>query len=273
MKIYRRMNIGTGKPSPEVRAEIPHHCIDIAEPSEGLSVAQYVAAADEAIEAVRSAGAVPLAVGGTSLYIKALSEGLFDGPPADPELRGALRKRAQDEGLASLHAELARVDPTAAERIHPNDAKRIIRALEVHRATGQPISALQSQWGAGRRRHDCIFIGLTRDKAQLNHRINLRAKRMIEVGLRDEVAALLAEPAGLSDQAAQAVGYAEMIAHLRGQISLAGALEQIKVNTRRLARKQPTWHRRFADVQWFSVGPDEPATQTVERILQEVRFE
>ena len=267
MKVYRRMDIGTAKPSAAARAQTPHHCVDIVKPSESFSVAEYVRHADRAIRQVRAAGAVPLAVGGTNLYIKALSEGLFEGPPADGSVRSALQARAEAEGLPALHAELARVDPQAAERIHPNDAKRIIRALEVHRLTGRPISELQQQWDAGRRRYDGVFIGLRRGQADLHGRINARAKRMVEAGLRAEVAALLAEPEGLAPQAAQAVGYAEMIDHLQGRATLDEALEQIKINARRLARKQRTWQRRFTDVEWLDVSPDDPPETVAERVL------
>ncbi len=267
MKIYRRMDIGTAKPPPQVRAEIVHHCIDIVEPSEGFSAAQYVEHADRAIASIVAADSAPLAVGGTSLYIKALSEGLFDGPSADAEIRSRLRQRAQQEAPAALHAELRRIDPQAASRIHPNDQRRIIRALEVYEIAGKPISELQEQWDVGRRRYESVFIGLRRGKAELHRRINLRAKRMVEMGLRDEVASLLGEPAGLSPQAAQAVGYAEMIAHLKGECTLDEALERIKINTRRLAKKQGAWHRRWRDAQWFDLPADEPAEKTAERIL------
>jgi len=272
MKVYRRMDIGTAKPPPEVRAEIPHHCIDLVEPAEGFSVAQYVAAADAAIATVTAAGAAPLAVGGTSLYIKALAEGLFAGPSADAAFRDELKRRAGAEGLAALHAELAAVDAEAAARIHPNDQRRILRALEVHRATGSAISDLQKQWDSGQRRYDCVFIGLRRDQEDLNHRINTRVKRMIEAGLEREVAALLAEPAGLSMQAAAAVGYAEIIAHLGGRMTREEAVERIKINTRHLAKKQRTWHRRWQDVRWFDLSPDAAPEATAEEILRQVDF-
>ena len=273
MKIYRRMNIGTNKPTAEVLAEIPHHCIDIVEPSESFSVAQYVQHADRAIEQIAAAGTIVLAVGGTSLYIKALSEGLFEAPAADPGVRDALKDRARAEGAPALHAELARVDPQAASRIHPNDQRRIIRALEVYQAAGTPISELQRQWDSGRRRYDCVFIGLRRTREDLHRRINQRAKRMIQAGLKDEVAALLAEPSGLSDQAAKAVGYAEMIDHVQGRITLERALEQIKINTRRLAKKQQTWHRRWPDVQWFDVPPEAAPEQLADRIMATTDFD
>jgi tRNA dimethylallyltransferase len=267
MKVYRRMDIGTAKPPPAVRAEIPHHCLDVVEPWEPYSVAQYVRDADEAIAAIHAAGAPALAVGGTSLYLKALSEGLFEGPPADPAIREELRRRAGEEGWAALHAELSRVDPEAAARIHLNDERRIIRALEAYRQTGQPISRLQSQWDAGSRRYECVFLGLRRDKEDLNHRVNLRVKRMVERGLLGEVEALLDHPRGLSAQAAQAVGYAEMIEHLAGRLGLEEAVERIKINTRQLAKKQRTWHRRFEGVQWFDLAEGETEERTAGRIL------
>jgi len=270
MKIYRRMDIGTAKPSQAVRAEIPHHCIDIVEPSESFSVAQFVERADRAIGEIASAGAVALAVGGTSLYIKALSEGLFEGPSADERTRQHLRARVAAEGLSALHAELAAIDAEAAARIHPNDERRIVRALEVYHATGTPITALQRQWDSGQRRYEAVFIGLRRDKADQGRRINLRAKMMLDAGLADEVAALLAEPGGLSGQAAQAVGYAELIDYIKGLCSLDEAFEQIKINTRRLAKKQRTWHRRFAGVTWFDAAPDETPEALAARVIEAI---
>ena len=272
MKIYRRMDIGTAKPAAELRRHIPHYCIDIAEPSDSFSVARYVEHADAAIAETRAAGAIPLAVGGTSLYLKAMTEGLFEGPAADPDYRLHLKQRAEAEGLAVLHAELAGVDAQAAARIHPNDEKRIVRAMEVHRATGRPISELQSQWDADSRRYDCVLIGVRREREDLHGRINLRARRMVEAGLRDEVAALLAEPGGLADQAAQAVGYAEMIDHLRGKCSLGEALERIKINTRRLAKKQRTWHRRWTQVQWIDCAADASTEQIADEITGRMKL-
>lgn len=270
MKIYRRMDIGTAKPSKAALVEIPHHCIDVVEPSASFSVAQFVEHADRAVSEIVSTGATALAVGGTSLYIKALSEGLFEGPSADEETRRRLKARAAAEGLPALHAEMATIDPQAGTRIHPNDERRIIRALEVYQVSGQTITELQRQWDTGHRRYDAVHIGLRRDKADQSGRINLRAKKMMDAGLRDEVAALLAEPAGLSDQAAQAVGYAEMIDHLNGNCSLDEAFERIKINTRRLAKKQRTWHRRFRDVTWFDATPDETPEAIATRVMEVV---
>jgi len=269
MKVYRRMDIGTAKPSPEARSEVRHYCLDVVEPSEPFSVAQFVKYADAAADEIASDGAVGLAVGGTSLYIKALSEGLFDAPN-DESVRQRLNEEADAGNLVLMHHRLTQVDPEAGLRIHLNDRRRIIRALEVYEITRIPISQLQREWDTGRKRYDAVFIGLRRVKEDQNRRINRRVKLMMQAGLRDEVAGLLAEDAGLSAQAAQAVGYAEMIEHLKGKRSLEDAVERIKINTRRLARKQRTWHRRFAGVLWFDVDEDESSEHLCERILEKV---
>ena len=275
MKIYRRMDIGTATPSPAAQQEIPHHGINVVEPSESFSVAQYVTAADTAIVAIRQQGAIPLAVGGTSLYIKALSEGLFEGPSGDPEYREELRERIAAETTAGLHEELTQIDPISAERIHPNDEKRLIRALEVFHKTGTPISQLQTQWDAAEKRYECVMIGLRREKESQSRRINARVKKMVDMGLLEEVKSLLTEPDALSKQASQAVGYAEVIDYLRGEdkCSFDKAVEKIKINTRRLAKKQRTWHRRWGAVKWFDIPEDESPGVTTQRILSEVHFD
>jgi len=267
MKVYRRMDIGTAKPSLQDRRTVRYHLIDVVEPSESFSVARFVALADAAIAEIASRGKRILAEGGTALYIKALTEGLFEGPSAWPELRAELRARARREGTAALHAELMRIDPEAAGRIHPNDLRRIVRALEVYHQSGVPISQLQTQWGRTRPDYDCRFIGLRRMREDLHRRINRRVKQMIEAGLVDEVRALLAEPEPLSKQARQALGYAEIIDHLENGTPLVDAIETIKINTRRFAKSQRTWFRRFANVHWIEVGCDETLEALVERAM------
>lgn len=266
MKVFRRMDIGTAKPTAEAQAETPHHLIDVVEPSEDYSVAQFVKAAGEAIDDVIGRGKTVLCVGGTALYIKALSEGLFEGPSADPAIREALHAKAEREGAPALHAELLRVDPEAAGRIHPNDLRRIVRALEVHELTGQPITELQTQWDKERTVYDCTFIGLRRDKEVQARRTNARVKRMIELGLVEEVAGLLAEPAPLSTTARQALGYAEIIEHLEGKVSLEEAVENIKINTRRFSKAQRTWFKRFRATQWIDVTEE----ATVESVVSQI---
>jgi len=265
MKVYRRMDIGTAKPSQEVRQRIEYHLIDIVEPSESFSVGAFRDAALGAIEQIKSRKKPVIAVGGTALYIKALLYGLFEGPGTNQQIRAELKARAQAEGLAELYSELAKIDPIAAERINPNDSKRIIRALEVHQLTGKPISSLQKQWDKRNTKDNWKIIGLRREKTEESKRINSRVKKMIDAGFVDEVKSLLAEEKPLSEQARCAIGYAEIIEYLNGQISLEEATELIKKNTRRLAKNQRTWFKTFKNVHWLDIEPDEPPEQILTR--------
>ncbi|MHC4175722.1 MAG: tRNA (adenosine(37)-N6)-dimethylallyltransferase MiaA, partial [Planctomycetota bacterium] len=219
----------------------------------------------KAIEQINSRKKPIIAVGGTALYIKALLYGLFEGPGTNEQLRAELRARAQAEGLAQLHRELTKIDPVAADRINPNDSKRIIRALEVYKTTGKPISSLQKQFNAKKPVHDWTIIGLRREKTDANSRINRRVKKMIAAGLVDEVRSLLAEEKPLSPQARCAIGYAEIIDYLSGQIGLESATELTKKNTRRLAKNQRTWFKTFKNVHWLDIEPEEPLEKILDR--------
>ena len=265
MKVYRRMDIGTAKPSKEAQQQVRYHLIDVVEPSESFSVGVFLDQALTAINDICARGKTVVAVGGTALYIKALLYGLFEGPGGDEQIRAELRAQAAQEGLPRLHDALRQIDPEAADRISANDAKRIIRALEVHRLTGKPISSFQKQFDSGRPIHDWTIIGVRREKTVESHRINARVKKMIELGLVDEVRSLLAEDKPLSQQARCAIGYAEIIGHLEGRMSLDDAVEQIKVNTRRLAKGQRTWFKTFRQVNWLDVEPEDPPEHVIER--------
>jgi tRNA dimethylallyltransferase len=267
MKVYRRMDIGTAKPSPQIRREIPHHLIDVVEPSEDFSVAQFVAHAEAAIADIHTRGTPIFVVGGTPLYMKGLTEGLFEGPGANPEVRARLHEDSARDGQAALHERLRHVDPAAADRIHPNDLRRLVRALEVFELTGKSISELQTQRDQQRTKHACVFVGLRWDRDQQNHRTNERVRRMIEAGLVDEVKSLLAEPNPLSTTARKALGYAEIIRHLEGELSLAEAVEMIKINTRQLAKAQRTWFKRFRDTEWIDLDPESTAARVVDTLL------
>ena len=256
MKVYRGMDIGTAKPSAAVRAEAPHHLVDVVEPWEEFSVAQYVARADEAIKDIHARGKPIFVVGGTPLYIKALSEGLFEGPGADAPTRDRLQALAQVEGTPALHERLQQADPVSAGRIHRNDLRRLVRALEVFELTGRPISALQEQWDRERPRYDCRFVGLRWAKEDLHLRIKERVLRMMDRGLVEEVKSLLALDRPLSTAARQAVGYAEVIGHLQGGADLAHTVEAIKINTRQLAKAQRTWFKRFRTIEWIDLTPE-----------------
>jgi tRNA dimethylallyltransferase len=264
MKVYRRMDIGTAKPPKEARAQVKHHLIDIIEPSDSFSVRSFLDNALEAIKQIKAGNKPVVAVGGTSLYIKALLYGLFEGPAADKQIRAELRARAETQGLDQLYRQLTQADPEAAARIHQNDARRIIRALEVYELTGKPISSFQQQWNpqqtSDERRatdYDWTIIGLRRDKAEENKRINARVKKMIAAGLVDEVKSLLSEEKPLSPQARCAIGYAEVIDHLSGKTTLEDAIELIKKNTRRLAKSQRTWFKTFRSVHWLDIESTE----------------
>lgn len=267
MKVYRGMDLGTAKPSKEDRARVPHHLIDRVDPWEEYSVAQFVAQADQAVADAAGRGRPVFAVGGTALYIKALAEGLFEGPSASPALRTRLKEEAKEAGLAALHARLVRLDPAAAGRIHPNDARRIIRALEVFELSGRPISALQRQWDRERTRYECLFIGLRREIEDQNRRINARVRWMMEKGLLEETRSLLALPRPLSATARRALGYAELIEHLEGRLGLENAVEEIKIKTRRFAKSQRTWFRRFRRVHWVDLPPDAEAEVVAEDLV------
>ena len=243
MQVYRGMDIGTAKPTAAQQAQVPHHLLDLLDPSEeGFSVDRWLALAEEAIEAIRSRGRYPIVVGGTNLYVQALLEGLADGPAPDYEFR----ERLNDADRSSLRAWLEQVDPAAAERIHRNDRKRTIRAIEVFERSGRRISDMQQQrqWLQGEPRRDVRIIGLDFSIEAINRRINARVKAMIEAGLVDEVRLLLAGR-GLGRQAAEALGYKQIRASLEGDCDLEEAIEQIKIQTRRYAKQQRTWMRRF----------------------------
>jgi tRNA dimethylallyltransferase len=256
MQVYRGMDIGTAKPSAGDRAEVRHHLIDVCEPTEEFTVARFVEMAQGVIGAQQPNGRANgretlIAVGGTPLYFKSLFGGMFQGPAADPEIRRRLRAQEPNQ----LHAALARVDPAAAARIHANDAKRLIRALEVFEQTGQPISQLQGQWNAPPR-HEAIWVGLAWEREALNRQINARVKAMLAAGWLEEVQGLLARHGRLSATAAEATGYAELIAVAQGRGTVADAGEQIKIATRQLARRQMKWFRRFPGVHWLSGQED-----------------
>jgi tRNA dimethylallyltransferase len=266
MKVYRRMDIGTAKPSKERQSQVKYHLIDIVEPSQSFSVDQFLTGANEKISLMQSLGKPVLAEGGTAMYIKALLHGIFEGPGTDVAIRETLQKRIAADGLATLHKQLTYIDPAAAERIHANDEKRIIRALEVYELTGKPISSFQNHFD-NPFPDDWLIIGLRREKEAESRRINARVKKMIADGLVDEVKSLLAEDKPLSLQAACAIGYAEIIEHLKGNISLADAIEKIKINTRKLAKAQRTWFKRFENVHWFDVDEDDTALSMLGKIL------
>jgi len=264
-QVYRGMDIGTAKPTPDERRGVSHHLIDLIEPTESFSVSQWLGRAESTIGRIRAEGHVPIVVGGTHLYVKALLDGLFDGPPADEQLRAQLAGR----DLGDLRQELERVDPPAAQRIHPNDRRRTIRALEVLRLTGTRISDLQVQWDrAGPGREDLVLIGLDWASEAINRRINARVRAMIERGLVDEARALY-QGGRLGPQARQALGYRQLVEFFEGRRTLDEAIERIKIETRRFAKNQRTWlgHLRVrAGSMWIDAA-NTPGDDMVQAIV------
>lgn len=244
-QVYRGMDIGTAKPDAATRRRVPHHLLDIRDPAAPYSAAQFVADATRAMAGIRARGSVPLLVGGTLLYFRALLRGLSPLPAADPGLRARLTAEAAREGWPALHARLAAIDARAARRVHPNDAQRIQRALEIHALTGKAPTALYARAGTPRLlRNFMAFAYLPADRALLAERIAARFERMLEAGFVEEVRALHARPElGPELPSMRAVGYRQLWRHLDGACTLAEAREQALAATRQYAKRQCTWLR------------------------------
>ncbi len=265
MLIYRGMDIGTAKPPLSMRETVTHHLIDIVSPWESYSVAGYVKDAENTISNLSKRGKNFLIVGGTPLYIKGIISGIFSGPEADWELRERMNKLANKKGNPFVHNILQRLDPITAQKLHPNDLRRIIRAIEVYKKTKKQISLLQKQW-TEKGNFNFRIICITRKRDVIHKRIECRIEKMFEKGLVDEVHSLLEAPYGLSKQAKQALGYKEIITHLEGECTLNEAKEMIKTNTRRFSKRQKTWFRSFPNVHWLEVKEGEELKEVSRRI-------
>jgi tRNA dimethylallyltransferase len=266
MAIYRGMDIGTAKPSRALRDAVPHHLIDIVDPEDEFSVAQYVEAAARAVADVRARGKEALFVGGTPLYLKSLLRGLFDGPPADWQLRHEIEKELEQVGQQALYERLMHVDPVAASHIHPRDTRRLVRALEVYRATGEPISHQQLQFEEGRPADECRVFVLRRSREELHRRIEARVETMVGAGLVEEVRQLLAAGMQLSRTARQAVGYREALAYLAGEYDHEEMAARILYRTRRFAKRQGTWFRSLSECRFVDVAGEVDAAAVAEQI-------
>lgn len=273
MQVYRHMDAGTAKPPKELLDRVPHHLVDIVEPTERFTVADWLERTEGLIADLQAKGKTPIIVGGTNLYLKALLEGIFDGPGQDEAFRATL------EGIdgPGLHKRVSEIDHEAAERISPNDRKRLVRALEVHHLTGETISSRQQQWADDPERtyrHDPVMLGMHWPVEAINPRINLRVKAMFYPDKVDPQIAAAVCPSGeslpdetrrlyeaglLGEQAREALGYKQVIEHLEGGLTLDEAFERTKVLTRRFAKQQRTWLRRFQQVSWLPAEAMSPA--------------
>lgn len=266
MTVYRGMEVGTAKPTLDERQRVPHHLIDFLDPHESSSVDGYLRRAVRIVNEIRERGRQPLLVGGTPLYLKAALRGLFQGPPADIAVRAALMERIEREGAASLHQELAAVDPAAAQRINENDARRIVRALEVHRLTGRPISSFQQQFGQPAESPPRVAC-LMRPRSELYDRINRRVVAMIDAGWLEETRQLLARQPPPSREARQAIGYAELARHLADELTLPQAVTLIQTRTRQFCKHQLTWFRHLPECVVMEMATDESSRSVADRLL------
>ncbi|MEC7564941.1 MAG: tRNA (adenosine(37)-N6)-dimethylallyltransferase MiaA [Planctomycetota bacterium] len=268
MAIYRGMDIGTAKPT-EAQQILPHHLLDIRDPVEEFSVAQYLELAHQHVAAIEQRGKAVLFVGGTPMYLKVLLRGMFTGPPADWEFREQIEQQLDIHGNLAIHQQLERVDPLSAHKLHPNDVRRVIRALEVFHLTGEPISHQQHQFeeqgGSG---VENVFV-LSWPRPQLHQRIERRVEQMFEDGFVQEVVNLQEKYKQLGRTAAQAVGYCEVLEYLSDECTLAEAVEQVKVRTRRFARRQETWLRGFSECKWIAMTEPVREADVVNRILEQ----
>lgn len=267
-QVYRGMDIATAKPSPPELARVPHHLIDILDPGEEYNAARFCQLARPLIETIKSRGATPVVVGGSGMYIRVLVDGIFASPPADRELRERLKKEEAANGPGYLHRRLARLDPVSAERIHPHNQQRVIRALEVLELTGTAISALQREWG-GPAEEESPFrmIGLNRERGDLYSRIDRRAEEIFALGLIEETRGLIAAGRLDAGPARLAIGYREAAGCLRGEYGEEEAVRRLAAATRQFARRQLTWWRKDHRIEWINLAPETPPEETAGEIV------
>ena len=259
LTVYRGLDIGSAKPTAQQRSRVPHHLLDIRDPDQLFTAADFMTEARRAIDDILSRDKRPLVVGGTGLYLRVLLRGLTDAPPADPSVRQRLQQQAEREGTEALLDELRRVDPETAARCHPHNLVRILRALEVWQTTGTPFSRFQQQHGFSDAPYDPLLLCLDLPRPELYQRVNHRVTTMLEAGLVAEVQTLLQAGIPADAKPLQAIGYKEVLAHLRSETDLETMTELIRRNTRHLAKRQLTWFRREPDVHWVAY-PQNSAT-------------
>lgn len=255
-QVYRSFDAATAKPPRHVRERIPHHLIDVADPSHGFSAGDYARLAEAAVERIRARGARPILAGGTGLYLRAFLRGLADMPRRNERLRERLTALAERREEGYLHRILSEHDPVTAARLSPRDRQRIVRALEVILETGRPFSRIVEAAPFGEERYPTVKVGLTMTTSLLARRIETRVDEFFAAGLVEEVRDLLASGVPPSSNAFKALGYREVLEHLAGRLDLASTVALVKANTRRYARRQLTWFRREPGVVWFELGEE-----------------
>lgn len=269
MLVYRHMDIGTAKPDANEQDGVVHHLIDIIEPSESFDVTAFLEAARQKIRDLNERGCVPILAGGTGLYIKALLEGYrFNVTPQNEVFRQEMERLIEERGAEELHRRLAQVQPETAARLHPNDTRRVIRALEVATFGGETVS--QDKVDGQARLYDVAVIGLTSERSLLYERINQRVDRMMEMGLLGEVRSLLASRVSPDAQSMKGIGYKELVAYLNGVCTLEEAVDAIKKGTRHFAKRQFTWYRKMPYIDWYDVQNKEDLIRIEEEIARKL---
>jgi tRNA dimethylallyltransferase len=266
-QVYRYLDIGTGKPSKADRDRVEHFMIDVVDPDEEFNAALYRRRATECIERIHQRKQNVIVCGGTGLYLKALTQGLFEGPGQDAEIRRGLEQQIDREGLAPLHRRLTDIDPSIVATIHPNDRQRTIRAMEVYLLTGKPMSEWQKEHGFQERQFDVLKIALNRPRDELYDLINRRCERMVGDGLLEEMRGLVARGYGLTLKSLCSVGYRQMGRVLEGRQALIDAIEEMKQETRHLAKRQLTWFRGDEEVVWFHPQQKSQIIESVKMFL------
>jgi tRNA dimethylallyltransferase len=270
MQVYRRMDVGTGKPSPAERATVPHHLLDLCDPTDTFSASEFASRAHALLPEIRARGRLPILVGGTGLYLRAFLKGRLAGTAGDPAIRARLRREAEAGGSQALYDRLAALDPATAERVHPRDLFRIVRGLELLEVTGRRPSEIRPDLWESPRLHVSAMLVLTRDRQELDRLIDERARAMWEAGLVDEVRRLLADGYGPDVPAFRSLGYRQAVARLQGGLTEADALLQMQRATRQYARRQLTWFRREPAAEWMEVRGWEWVEPLADRLADRV---
>lgn len=281
MQVYTGMDIGTAKPSLKERKCVAHHMIDIISVSQEYNVAKYIKDAKQVIQDIRNRSKIPLIVGGTGLYFKALLDGLFQGPGTDESIRKELEEKIKEKGTLFLYNELKKIDALICGKIQPNDKKRIIRALEVFYLTGKPISSFQTQWASCSNSGSVIsckhsedknfIIGLNRNREDLYDRINNRVENMFNNGFISEVKGLVKKGLAQNKTASHALGYKEILGYIDGKFTLEQTKDFIKMHTRRFAKRQLTWFRKDDRVKWILIDKHEKTDFILQKLLKLIK--
>ncbi|OGX08784.1 MAG: tRNA (adenosine(37)-N6)-dimethylallyltransferase MiaA [Omnitrophica WOR_2 bacterium GWA2_47_8] len=270
MQIYKEINIASGKPSKKILEKIPHHLVGVLSVKEDFNVAQFFSLVEKAIQSIHKRKKVPIIVGGSGLYMQVLLDGIFQQKAIDPKLKMRLEKELKEKGAEALYQRLKKVDPNAALRVHPNNTRRLIRALEANALSQEPFSKVRQSRDGLLGKYDIKIFALNRKREELYSRINSRVEKMFDHGIVEEIKAL--NTSSLSQTAKQLIGVKEVLGYLQGEYDLEKAKYLMQLNTRHFAKRQLTWFRKDKRLEWITIESDEPTQNVVEKIFREVKI-